>query len=66
LIAIKRLARRQVRNRATIGAPAMSIRALHPSIHLRPLNWAQIEYGMLAALCAAGYVSALAMALWWV
>jgi hypothetical protein len=47
---------------ASIGAQRMSIRPLPIPIHIRPVGWTQIEFGFLAAMCAAGYVSALALA----
>jgi hypothetical protein len=41
----------------------MTARPLHLPVHIRPVSWTQIEFGLLAALCVGGYASALALAL---
>jgi hypothetical protein len=40
----------------------MSTRPLHLPLVTRPMSWAQFEFGLLAAMCAGGYLAALALA----
>lgn len=41
----------------------MTTRLLHDIDRIRPISWSRIEFGVLAAMCALGYASALAFAL---
>lgn len=41
----------------------MTTRPLHLPAHIRLVSWSKIEFGLLAAMCILGYVSALAFAL---
>lgn len=41
----------------------MITRPIHLAVHMPHLKWAQIEFGLLATLCAGGYLFAIILAL---